>query len=120
MFARIAALPALLLTTACAPAEAPEAAAKADAGPAQWASVCPPNAGWDDPGPPFRIHGNSYYVGTCGISAILVTGDGGHVLIDGGTANGGALIAANIEALGFEPSDVKVLLHSHEHHEHVG
>ena len=40
------------------------------------------------PGPPHRIHGNSWYVGTCGIAAILVTGEAGHILIDGGTARG--------------------------------
>ena len=30
---------------------------------------------WDKPAPPVRIHGNSYLVGTCGISAILVAGE---------------------------------------------
>ena len=37
---------------------------------------------WNKPSPPFRIFGNSYYVGTCGISAILVTSDEDHILID--------------------------------------
>jgi metallo-beta-lactamase class B len=87
--------------------------------PAEWVESC---ADWDDwgkPGPPFRIFGNSYYVGTCGITAILVTGDEGHVLIDGGTEAGADRIAANIEALGFSLGNVKLLLHSHEHFDHV-
>jgi metallo-beta-lactamase class B len=63
---------------------------------------------------------NTYYVGTCGISAILVTGSKGGILIDGGPANAARLIARNIEALGFRLTDVKILLHSHEHHDHVG
>jgi metallo-beta-lactamase class B len=85
-----------------------------------WTEACADMDEWDKPGPPYRIYGNSYYVGTCGISAILVTGTEGHVLIDGGTEKGADLIAANIERLGFTLSDVKILLHSHEHHDHVG
>jgi metallo-beta-lactamase class B len=75
---------------------------------------------WDKPAPPVRIHGNSYLVGTCGISAILITGSEGHVLIDAGTEKGADLIARNIRRLGFRLEDVKFLLHSHEHIDHVG
>ena len=87
---------------------------------AQWAAQCDEWDEWDKPGPPFRIYGNTWYVGTCGISAILITGADGHVLIDGGTAKGADLIAANIAAAGFDIRDVKVLLFSHEHDDHVG
>lgn len=87
--------------------------------PAQWVERCADWDEWDKPGPPFRVHGNSYYVGTCGISAILITGNAGHVLIDGGTEAGADMIAANIEALGFSLEDVKLLVHSHEHFDHV-
>lgn len=90
-----------------------------EAGPA-WADACKGNNGWDTPGPPVRIHGNTYYVGTCGISAILITGDEGHILIDSGTEKGADTVIANIRALGFRPRDVKILLHSHEHIDHVG
>ena len=75
---------------------------------------------WDAPAPPVRIHGNTYLVGTCGISAILIAGDQGHILIDGGTEKGADLIAANIRALGFRLQDVRILLQSHEHMDHVG
>ena len=75
---------------------------------------------WDKPAPPVRIHANTYYVGTCGISSVLITGSEGHVLIDSGTEKGADLIARNIRSLGFRPSDVKFLLHSHEHIDHVG
>ncbi|MBB5734161.1 metallo-beta-lactamase class B [Altererythrobacter atlanticus] len=85
-----------------------------------WAAACDDWDDWDKPGPPFRIYGNSYYVGTCGISAILIVGDQGNVLIDGGTRAGADVIAANIEKLGFELGDVKLLLTSHEHFDHVG
>src|SRR5690349_18073751 len=80
------------------------------AGPA-WVASCQGSDDWDRPAPPVRIHGNTYMVGTCGISAILIAGSDGHVLIDGGTERGAELIAANIRALGFKLSDVRILLH---------
>lgn len=89
------------------------------AGP-QWAAVCQGSDDWDKSAPPVRIHANTYLVGTCGISSILITGSGGHVLIDGGTEQGAELIADNIRALGFKLGDIKYLLHSHEHFDHVG
>jgi metallo-beta-lactamase class B len=89
------------------------------AGPA-YAAACRDQDGWDQPAPPVRVHGNTYLVGTCGIAAILVTGTEGHILIDAGTEKGADLIAANIRALGFDLADVQVLLHSHEHLDHVG
>jgi metallo-beta-lactamase class B len=118
MSVKFACLIPMFTLAACAATAAPEPAAS-DAQ-AQWAEQCADDSGWDEPGPPFQVHGNTYYVGTCGIAAILITGDEGHVLIDGGTGKGAAPIAANIEALGFELSDVKLLLHSHEHYDHVG
>jgi metallo-beta-lactamase class B len=75
---------------------------------------------WDKPAPPVRIFGNTYLVGTCGISAVLITGNAGHILIDAGTEQGADLIAENIRRLGFRLQDVKILLHSHEHLDHVG
>jgi len=60
----------------------------------QWAAACGDSTDWDRPAPPVRIHANTYLVGTCGISAILVTGSDGHVLIDGGTEKGAEVIAA--------------------------
>lgn len=86
----------------------------------EWVNACADWDEWDKPGPPFRIHGNSWYVGTCGIAAVLITGDSGHILVDGGTAAGADPIAANIDALGFHIEDVKILLMSHEHFDHVG
>lgn len=75
---------------------------------------------WSKPAPPFKVYGNSYYVGTCGIAAILVAGDDGHILIDGASRDGGPLVEANIAKLGFKIEDVKILLHSHEHFDHIG
>ena len=85
-----------------------------------WAKFCGDSTDWDKPAPPVRIHANTYLVGTCGISAILIAGEDGHVLIDGGTEVGAELIADNIRQLGFRLGDIKYLLMSHEHRDHVG
>lgn len=86
----------------------------------QWAAACKDWDEWDKPAPPVRIHGNTYLVGTCGISAILITSEDGHVLIDSGTEAGAELVAANIRQLGFKLGDIRFLLISHEHIDHVG
>ena len=83
-------------------------------------SVCTDDSGWDDPATPRKIFGNTWYVGTCGITALLITSPSGHVLIDGGTKAGGKLIQANIRALSFALRDVHHILISHDHHDHVG
>jgi metallo-beta-lactamase class B len=115
MFARLLSA-ALVLTTSAAALQA-QTAPDAQA---QWTRQCKEWDGWDKPGPPFRIWGNAYYVGTCGIASILIVGDRGDVLIDGGPEDAGDLVAANIRKLGIKLSDVRILLHTHEHHDHVG
>src|SRR5690606_33781549 len=86
----------------------------------EWAAACEDFDEWDKPGPPFRIFGNTYYVGTCGIASILVVSPDGHALVDSGTDEGAKVVLANIRKHGFDPRDVKVLLTSHEHFDHVG
>ena len=85
-----------------------------------FASRCKDWDDYDKPAPPVRIHGNTYLVGTCGISSILVVGSAGDVLIDSGPEQAAELVAANIRKLGFNPEDVRILLNSHEHYDHVG
>ncbi len=91
----------------------------AEAGPL-WALACKDANGADRPAPPVRIHGNSYFVGTCAASAVLVTGSAGHVLIDGGAEPDADLIADNIRALGFRMRDIRFILAAHEHPDHAG
>jgi len=76
--------------------------------------------GWNEPQDPFRLHGNTWYVGTDGLSSILIETDAGLVLIDGGLPQSAALIDANIRALGFDPLNIKAILVSHVHYDHVG
>jgi metallo-beta-lactamase class B len=81
---------------------------------------CPSCAEWNQPQTPFRIFGNTYYVGTHGLSSILITSPTGHVLIDGDLPQSVPQIVAGIRALGFRIEDVKVILNSHVHFDHAG
>jgi metallo-beta-lactamase class B len=81
---------------------------------------CPSCAEWNAPHAPLHIYGNSWYVGTDGLAAILLTSDEGHVLIDGGLAESAAPIAASIRALGFRIEDVALIVNSHVHYDHAG
>jgi len=81
---------------------------------------CKPDAKWTEPAPPLRIHGDTWFVGSCGLSSILITSPRGHILIDGGVEEAAALIEASISAAGFRLEDVRYILHTHEHYDHVG
>ena len=86
----------------------------------RFASECEDWDDWDKPAKPFKIHAKTYYVGTCGIAAILIEGEDGLVLIDTGTEPGSRQVEANIAALGHSVSDIDAILTSHEHFDHVG
>jgi metallo-beta-lactamase class B len=70
--------------------------------------------------PPFCIFGNTYYVGTHGLSSVLITSPAGHILIDGDLPESAGLIAGNIRLLGFRMEDVRLIVNSHVHFDHAG
>ena len=72
-----------------------------------------------EPQEPFKIAGNVYYVGSNNITSILVATPEGHVLLDTGTQKMGAVVFPNIVTLGFSPADIKVMLISHAHYDHM-
>jgi len=84
----------------------------------QWRAAI--SRGRSVPDEPFQIAGNLYYVGHTGVTAFLLTGPDGHVLIDGGYPENAPLIIESIAKLGFDIADVKVLLNSHAHSDHAG
>ena len=77
-------------------------------------------ADWYAPQAPFALYGNTYYVGTHGISAVLITSPAGHILIDGGPRDAETQIVDHIRQLGFKVEDVRYILSSHEHFDHAG
>ena len=76
--------------------------------------------GGQGPAEPFRIAGNFYYVGANDVSAFLITGPEGHVVLDGGYPGNAPMIIASIAKLGFDIKDVKVLLNSTPRRDHAG
>jgi len=75
---------------------------------------------WKTDYEPFRIVGNLYYVGTYDLAVYLITTPRGHILINTGLAGSAAMIRRHVEALGFKYADIKILLASHVHYDHVG
>jgi len=75
---------------------------------------------WNKPQQPFRIYGNTYYVGPHGLTSILLTSKAGHVLIDAALPESVPQIVANIRSLGFRIEDVKLIVNSHVHFDHGG
>lgn len=115
------ALLAALIGGCAASAPAPQSSAPAGGvSGKEHVTQCKDRDGWSDPAPPVQIYANVWQVGTCGIVALLVTSDAGHTLIDAATDEAAPGIARNIERLGFELSDVKIILNGHEHLDHAG
>lgn len=81
---------------------------------------CPSCASWNRPHRPVHLFANTYWVGTHGLGAILITSEVGHILIDGGLPESAPLIEANVRDLGFRPEDIRVILNSHAHFDHAG
>lgn len=75
---------------------------------------------WAEPFEPFAVADGVYYVGSRGLSSILIATPEGHFLIDGGLPENATMIADNIRTLGFDVRDVKFLLNSHAHFDHSG
>lgn len=82
-------------------------------------AVADPN-NWAEPAAPFHLMGNTYSVGSAGVTAFLLTTRAGEVLIDVGLVQNADMVERNIQALGFHLKDVKIILVSHGHYDHAG
>lgn len=81
---------------------------------------CERCAAWNVSREPFRVFGNTYYVGVADLSAILIAGRDGLILLDGALPQSAGQIAANITKLGFRTEDVELIVNSHAHPDHAG
>ena len=77
-------------------------------------------AAWNRPQTPFKVFGNTYWVGTYSLGSVLVTSDAGHVLIDAGLPESVPQIRDHIRGLGFKIEDIKLILNTHDHFDHAG
>ena len=106
----IAAAAAALLASAASAAPDPLTAPIANSRAAEWLA----------PQSPLRIFGNTYYVGTAGLSVGLIKTPAGLILIDASMPQGVAAVEANIRQLGFKLTDVKYILITEPHYDHSG
>ena len=74
---------------------------------------------WNQPFKPFHIIGNIYYVGTNNLACYIIKTNAGLILLDTAMQESAPIIRANIEALGFALKDIKIMLSSHAHFDHV-
>lgn len=78
------------------------------------------NEGWLKPFTPVQIINNLYFVGSHELGQFLITTDEGHILINTGPHGSVPLIKTSIETLGLNFNDIKILLTTQAHWDHVG
>src|SRR5690349_16249053 len=81
--------------------------------------LCVETARADSPFPAHRVAGNTYYVGSHELASYLITTPDGHFLINSSFEETVPLIRGAVESLGFKMKDIKFLLASHAHSDHV-
>ncbi|HWP85119.1 MAG TPA: subclass B3 metallo-beta-lactamase [Terriglobia bacterium] len=69
---------------------------------------------------PFRMIGNIYWVGHSQVGAFLIKTSQGLILMDSTSAEESDWTRENIEKLGYKMRDIKIMLNSHPHAEHMG
>lgn len=69
--------------------------------------------------PPHKVIGNVYYVGSVEYASYLITTPQGHILVNPSFETSVPLIQASVEKLGFKFSDIRILLTSHAHDDHI-
>ena len=78
------------------------------------------NSDWTTPVAPFKIVGPIHYVGTKDLAAYLIATPAGHILIDGAVPSMAGSIEQSIRTLGFKPEEIRILLTTQAHFDHVG
>jgi len=78
-----------------------------------------PHAAFNKPFPPFKVMDNVYFVGTEDLGSFLITTPAGNILINSDFETTVPQIRASVEKLGFKFNDIKILLGSHAHGDHM-
>jgi metallo-beta-lactamase class B len=77
------------------------------------------NPSWTEPIAPFRIADNLYYVGSQELASYLLVTPEGNILINANLATSPSQIRASVEKLGYRWTDIKILLNSQAHADHM-
>jgi metallo-beta-lactamase class B len=73
----------------------------------------------NDPFPPHKVLGNIYFVGPHALGSFLIVTPAGDILINSDFEVTVPVIRASVEKLGFRFTDIKILLGSHAHGDHM-
>ena len=69
---------------------------------------------------PFRIAGNLYFIGNQDAASYLLDTEEGLIILDTGYPRTQALLLHSIASLGFRVQDIRIILHTHGHFDHIG
>ena len=89
------------------------------AGVMTWLPVSAQPPGWNDPFPAHKVMDNLYYVGTAQLGSFLITTPEGHILVTSNYETSVPVIKASVESLGFDFSDIKILISGHAPPDHI-
>jgi metallo-beta-lactamase class B len=78
-----------------------------------------PRTDWNKPFPPHQVIGNVFYVGSEQLASFLITTPEGHILVNSSFESTVPVIRAAVEKLGFKFTDIKILVGSHAHGDHM-
>jgi metallo-beta-lactamase class B len=74
---------------------------------------------WNAPFPPHKVIDNIYFIGTDQLGSFLVTTAAGHILVNSDFESTVPFLRKNVEALGFRFTDIRIILGSHAHGDHM-
>jgi metallo-beta-lactamase class B len=69
--------------------------------------------------PPHKVIGNVYFVGTADLASFLITTPQGHILVNSCYEETVPAIRESVEKLGFKFTDIKIVVGSHAHGDHM-
>ncbi len=69
--------------------------------------------------PPHHIIDNIYYIGTESLGSFLITTSAGHILVNTDYERTVPTLKKSVEQLGFKFEDIKIIIGSHEHADHM-
>lgn len=75
---------------------------------------------WEAYMEPFKIFGNLYFVGNRYVSSHVIDTGEGLILLDSNFPECTFLLTEGMRKLGLNPFDIKYILHSHGHYDHIG
>jgi metallo-beta-lactamase class B len=87
---------------------------------AQEVTIPPGADNFNEKKEPFRMIGNIYWVGHSQVGSFLIKTSQGNILMDTTSPEEAEWTRENIEKLGIKMRDIKIMINSHTHAEHMG